>query len=129
MNGGSGGSIGSRAFAAVLGIGTLVGIGACGDGSGGSADEQSAQALTEAQARTAQFSPVDLSFDASVLDDRQKQVVKHIVEASRELDMVFRLQKWAGNTNPDAVLPAADGPDALATRKYYEIMYGPWDTL
>jgi len=130
MNGGgSGGSIGSRAFAAVLGIGTLVGIGACGDGSRGSSDEQSAQALTEAQARTAQFSPVDLSFDASVLDDRQKQVVKYIVEASRELDMAFRLQKWAGNANPNAVLPAADGPDALATRKYYEIMYGPWDTL
>lgn len=104
-------------------------LGACGDGSPEPANEHSSQELTEAQARTAQFSPVRLSFDDGILDDRQKQVVRHLVEASRELDRAFRLQKWAGNANPGAILPAAGGPDALATREYYEIMYGPWDNL
>jgi len=109
---------GSHALVAILGIGALVGLGACGDGSAGTSDDQSSPELTD-----------DLSFDASVLDDRQKQVVRHLVDASQELDMAFRLQKWAGNANPSAILPAASGPDALATREYYEIMYGPWDNL
>jgi len=104
-------------------------LGACGDGSSETADQEPPAELTEAQARTAQFAPVHLSFDASVLDDRQKQVIRHLVDASRELDLAFRLQKWAGNANPNAVLPAAGGPDALATREYYDIMYGPWDNL
>jgi hypothetical protein len=113
----------------LVSVGALVGLGACGDGSVGTSDQQSATELSEAQARTAQFSPVELSFDESVLDDRQKQVVRHLVEASRELDMAFRLQMWAGNANRNAVLPAASGPDAEAIREYYDIMYGPWDNL
>ncbi len=95
---------GSHALVAILGIGALVGLGACGDGSAGTSDDQSSPELTEAQARTAQFSPVDLSFDASVLDDRQKQVVRHLVDASQELDMAFRLQKWAGRPPPGPML-------------------------
>jgi len=119
----------SQVLATVIGLGGLMGLGACGDGSSDTADQEPTAELSEAQARTAQFAPVDLSFDASVLDDRQKQVIRHLVDASRELDLAFRLQKWAGNANPNAVLPAAGGPDALATREYYDIMYGPWDNL
>ena len=111
-----------RGLVSMLG---LVVAGACG----GDSSEVVDRSLSEAQARTAQFAPVELSFDSELLDDRQRQVLRHLIEASRELDAVFRLQKWAGNANPDAVLPAASGPDAEATRQYYEIMYGPWDSL
>ncbi|MDH3298251.1 MAG: peptidase [Gemmatimonadota bacterium] len=125
----SGPGVRFASFAAFVGIGIVAGLGACSDRAPADSDEAGPPELTEAEARTAQFSPVELTFDASLLDDRQKQVVRHLVEASRELDMVFRLQKWAGNGNPNAVLPAATGREASATRDYYEIMYGPWDNL
>lgn len=98
---------------------------ACSD----TASEESESTLSSAQARTAQFAPVELSFNEDLLDERQRQVLRYLIEASRELDDVFRLQKWAGNADPAAVLPAATGADADATRQYYEIMYGPWDSL
>jgi hypothetical protein len=120
--------VGVPALVALLGAG-LVGLGACADLTPDDSSVESQPEMTEAEARTAQFAPVRLSFDADLLDDRQKQVVRHLVDASRELDLVFRLQKWAGNGNPNAVLPAASGPEAEAIREYYEIMYGPWDTL
>lgn len=83
----------------------------------------------EMQARLEQFAPVTLGFDASLLDVDQRRVVKELVEASRHLDDIFRLQAWAGNADPPDLVPAGDDPESAATREYYQIMYGPWDRL
>lgn len=79
--------------------------------------------------RVAQFAPVTLDFDAELLDDRQKRVLRGLIEASDHLDAIYRLQVWRGNDDPAAVLPAGDTPEAAAIRDYYELMYGPWDRI
>lgn len=79
--------------------------------------------------RVAQFAPVTLEFDASLLDDRQKRVLRRLVEASDHLDAIYRLQVWRGNADPEAILPEGDSPEAVAIRDYYELMYGPWDRI
>ena len=79
--------------------------------------------------RVTQFAPVTLDFDASLLDDRQKRVLRRLVEASDHLDAIYRLQVWRGNADPGAVLPDEDTPEAAAIRDYYELMYGPWDRI
>ena len=79
--------------------------------------------------RVAQFAPVTLDFDASLLDDRQKRVLRRLVEASDHLDAIYRLQVWRGNADPGVVLPDGDTPEAAAIRDYYELMYGPWDRI
>jgi hypothetical protein len=79
--------------------------------------------------RLARFAPVTLEFDASQLDERQKRVVRRLVDASDHLDSIFRLQAWRGNATAAALLPEGEMPEARATRAYYEIMYGPWDRL
>ena len=79
--------------------------------------------------RVAQFAPVTLDFDAELLDDRQKRVLRRLIEASDHLDAIYRLQVWRGNDDPAAVLPAEDTPEAAAIRDYYELMYGPWDRI
>ncbi len=79
--------------------------------------------------RVAQFAPVRLDFDASLLDDRQKRVLRRLVEASDHLDAIYRLQVWRGNADPAAVLPDEDTREAAAIRDYYELMYGPWDRI
>jgi hypothetical protein len=81
------------------------------------------------QARVEQFAPVTLGFDESLLDADQRRVVRELVEASRHLDDIFRLQAWRGNANADELLPKGSSPEAMATREYYAIMYGPWDRI
>ncbi|MEE9208784.1 MAG: peptidase [Gemmatimonadota bacterium] len=76
-------------------------------------------------AQLAKFVPTTLSFDESLLDDRQKAVLKSLIQASDHLDMIFQLQAWRGNADPGAVLPA----NLEAASMYYDIMYGPWDRL
>ena len=79
--------------------------------------------------RVAQFAPVKLDFDASLLDHRQKRVLRRLVESSDHLDAIFRLQVWRGNADPASVLPDDGTPEAAAIRDYYELMYGPWDRI
>ncbi|MEJ2481550.1 MAG: peptidase [Gemmatimonadota bacterium] len=79
--------------------------------------------------RVEQFAPVTLDFDDSLLDDRQKRVMRRLVEASDQLDAIYRLQVWRGNADPAVFLPTDDTPEAAAIRDYYELMYGPWDRI
>lgn len=102
----------------------------CGPTGGtGNTDGNGEASASAAEERLAQFAPITLTFDDSLLDESQRRVVERLVEASRHLDDAFRLQVWRGNANPEAVLPADESEEADAIRAYYEIMYGPWDAL
>jgi hypothetical protein len=79
--------------------------------------------------RVARFAPVTLDFDAAPLDDRQKRVLRKLVEASDHLDAIYRLQVWRGNADPSSVLPDDETPESAAIRDYYDLMYGPWDRI
>lgn len=83
----------------------------------------------EMEAKVARFAPVELGFDASLLDPDGKAVVARLVEASRILDEVFLLQVWRDNPAYARQLEAAEGPGMDAARDYHAIMYGPWDRL
>ena len=109
-------------IAAVGGVALLV---ACG---GGEPEVAMETGPTMAD-RVAQFAPVTLDFDASLLDDRQKRVMRRLVEASDHLDAIYRLQVWRGNADPSVILPNEDTPESAAIRDYYELMYGPWDRI
>jgi hypothetical protein len=106
----------------LAGLGLVTGCG------GGEAEVAEETGVTMSE-RVAQFAPVTLEFDASLLDERQKRVMRRLVEASDHLDAIYRLQVWRGNADPEAVLPDADSPGAAEIRDYYELMYGPWDRI
>jgi hypothetical protein len=106
----------------LAGLGLVTGCG------GGEAEVAEETGVTMSE-RVAQFAPVTLDFDASLLDERQKRVMRRLVEASDHLDAIYRLQVWRGNADPEAVLPDADSPGAAEIRDYYELMYGPWDRI
>ncbi|MBW3660606.1 MAG: peptidase [Gemmatimonadetes bacterium] len=83
----------------------------------------------EMEAKVAQFAPVELGFDASLLDAEQRIVARKLVEASRLLDEIFLLQVWRDNPAYADKVAAAEGAGMDAARVYYAIMYGPWDRL
>ena len=84
---------------------------------------------TEIERRLAQFAPVRVTFDESLLDDRGRQAMKRLVQASDVLDDLFRDQVWPGNEALAEALAEAEGPGIGAAREYFDIMYGPWDRL
>ena len=79
--------------------------------------------------RVAQFAPVTLTFDESLLDEAQREVLRHLVEASDQLDAIFLDQVWSRNTELKAMLQEREGPGIDAARTYFDIMYGGWDRL
>jgi len=83
----------------------------------------------ELERRVEQFAPVEITFDASLLDEPHRKAVKALVEASDILNDVFLDQVWAGNRALRDELARARGPGAEAARAYFDIMYGPWDRL
>ena len=78
--------------------------------------------------RAEQFAPVDLAFDASLLDAGDRVVVEKLVEASDALNEIFQLQVWRRNLAYRAALDDA-GAELETARAYYDIMAGPWDRL
>lgn len=123
-------------LAAALAL-TLAGCGP-GDTGAGPGDSASGGApvplapgidAAELQRRVEQFAPVELTFDASLLDERQRRAVKALVQASDILDEIFLDQVWGGNRELRDRLAEAEGPGAEAARAYFDIMYGPWDRL
>lgn len=83
----------------------------------------------ELEARVEQFVPVTLDFDHSLLDTRQKALLRKLVEASDRLDRIFQRQVWTENPRLAEALASARGRGAEPARRYFEIMYGPWDRL
>jgi hypothetical protein len=83
----------------------------------------------ELSARVEQFAPVDLTFDASLLDAHQRIAVRKLVEASDVLNEIFWLQVWPDNLAYRASLEEVGGTDLEPAREYYDIMAGPWDRL
>lgn len=117
-----------RRFSSVIGLVAVAGLAL---GCMGPRDDEAAggAAAGPMQERLDQFAAVTLDFDESLLNDRQRHVVKRLVEASDHLDLIFGLQAWRGNARAEQLLPVDTDPESAALREYYGIMYGPWDRL
>lgn len=79
--------------------------------------------------KIAKFVPVELKYDTTLLDEREKIVVEKLYLASKVMDEIFREQVYAGNENIKNKLEASnDEYDKLAL-EYFNIMSGPFDRL
>jgi hypothetical protein len=79
--------------------------------------------------KIAQFVPVELKYDTSLLDAREKIVVEKLYLASKIMDEIFREQVYSGNDNIKTKLETSkDEYDKLAL-EYFNIMSGPFDRL
>ncbi|MBI5647996.1 MAG: hypothetical protein HY962_13785 [Ignavibacteriae bacterium] len=78
--------------------------------------------------RLAEYAPVSLATDLSFLTERERALVRTLVEAGTLVDEVFWRQ-----TSPDAIALrdslGAAGPAAADLSKYVRINYGPYDRI
>src|ERR1035437_9388062 len=76
-----------------------------------------------------QFVPVELKYDTSLLNEREKIVIEKLYLASKIMDEIFREQVYSGNDNIKTKLETSkDEYDKLAL-EYFNIMSGPFDRL
>lgn len=85
--------------------------------------------LTELNAMTARFSPVEISADISQLPARERQALAKLVQAGTVMDALFLRQVWAGNESILLGLMKDDSPFGKARLHYFLINKGPWSRL
>jgi hypothetical protein len=79
--------------------------------------------------RIARFVPTELTFDESLLGERDRQVLRKVVEAARLMDEIFLRQVSPRNPEWLARLESSDQAADRDLWHYFRIMYGPWDRL
>ena len=79
--------------------------------------------------RLAQFSPTEITFDESLLNDEQKQVLEKLVMAAKYMDRIF--WKQASHIGLDVLeeLKKSADPAAQYAMRYMKINFGPFDRL
>lgn len=75
------------------------------------------------------FAPVDISYDQSILSERDQQVVAKLMEAAKLIDQIFLIQVYSKNQAIQKVLHKSTHADDKTYFEYFKIMYGPFDRL
>lgn len=105
-----------------LGLMTALALSACGQT--GSQDNTAPQLVEGAEDRLDIYATVRLDTDLSHLSADQRQLIGHLIEASKIMDALFWRQAFPGDK--DELLASIDDPEV---RRFAEINYGPWDRL
>lgn len=79
--------------------------------------------------KIAQFAPVELRYDSTVLNERQRMVVRKLFEASQIIDTIFLNQVYSGNRKIKYKLQNSSSEVDQLRLKYFDIMFGPFDRL
>ncbi len=81
------------------------------------------------KAKVAQFKPVQIKYDNSILDSEQKIVVEKLYQASKLIDKIFLRQVYSRNPEIQKTLASRKDELGKLTYEYFNIMFGPFDRL
>lgn len=93
----------------------------------GSTDESKGIEMIKKQ--IAKFTPTELKYDASILDERQKVVVEKLYRAAKVMDEIFLDQVYSKNYQIRDELKANDSEEHKLKLELFTIMFGPFDRL
>jgi len=79
------------------------------------------------QARIDRFAVAELGVDTSTLGESERETLRLLIEAAKQMDPIFDRQAWAGNPALEAELAKATDPAGKAKYAYFRLMRGPWD--
>jgi len=79
--------------------------------------------------RLAQFVPTEITYDESVLNDEQKQVLDKLIQAAKLIDDIFWKQASHVGLEWKARLEKMDDPAVKDYLRYLIINFGPYDRL
>ena len=79
--------------------------------------------------KIAQFAPVEIKYDSTELNKRQRIVVRKLFEASQIIDSIFLSQVYSKNREIKYKLQNSASEEDQLKLKYFDIMFGPFDRL
>lgn len=92
--------------------------------------EKKEQTMTmDIDEKVAQFAPTLLTYDESILDERQKVVVEKLHQAAKIMDEIFLDQVYSKNKEIKSELEKSTDPHDKKILEYFNIMFGPFDRL
>ena len=77
----------------------------------------------------AKLAPVEIGFDASMLDENEQKVLMLLVRAAKYMDKIFLRQVYDKNIPIKQELDTAENPDYTLLKKYFTVSFGPFDRL
>ncbi|MEJ2615772.1 MAG: peptidase [Ignavibacteriaceae bacterium] len=79
--------------------------------------------------KIAQFAPVEIKYDSTLLTERQRMVVRKLFEASQIIDTIYLNQVYSKNREIKYKLENSSSEVDKLKLKYFDIMFGPFDRL
>jgi hypothetical protein len=96
---------------------------------GGCSNNKDSKEIIMLKEKIAQFAPTELKYDSTTLNEKQRIVIRKLVEASQIMDSIFLKQVYAKNVEiKDSLQNSSSEADKLKL-KYFDIMFGPFDRL
>ncbi|MFQ6105120.1 MAG: peptidase [Candidatus Glassbacteria bacterium] len=75
------------------------------------------------------FSPTEITFDMTLLNDSQKMLLDKLIESARYMDEIFLRQVYDGNVKIRELLRMSSAPEIEPYLEYFMINFGPFDRL
>lgn len=76
-----------------------------------------------------QYSKTELTYDESLLDERQKVIIEKLYEAGKIIDRIFLNQVYSKNEEIEEILSKSTDPNDKTKLEYFKINFGPFDRL
>lgn len=92
-------------------------------------DQRAGYSMGRIEQRLDDFAETHITYDRSLLDNQQMEVMKNLYLAAVEMDSLFLEQVYAGNEEIKAELHRTQTDKAQLTLKLFNIMFGPFDRL
>ncbi len=85
--------------------------------------------MEHVQNQLEKFVPVKISYNQSLLSEKQQQILKKLVKAADYMDQIFLTQVYSDNIAIKKALEHSNDPNDKTYLEFFNIMYGPFDRL
>lgn len=128
-----------RFFAFIMILSLLAGFAGCGDKEAATVNAESTpgpcgwvnqgemKVVDDLQARLDAYVPTDLSTDLSHLDETQTAVLNKLVDASKLMNEIFRIQATPCREELAWLIDDLPAHQQAGLHRYFSINVGPWD--
>jgi hypothetical protein len=91
--------------------------------------QQTGEDVMRLEEKISKFVETEITYDKSLLDEKQKKVVTYLYQAAQIMDALFLKQVYSKNETIKDKLKTSTNTKDLKTLELFNIMFGPFDRL
>ena len=90
---------------------------------------QDIEKLAHVKKQNSKFARVKITYDKSLLNEKEKKVLLHLVEAAKCMNEIYLMQSYSKNLEIQKQLSNSKNPLDKVYLSYFDICFGPFDCL